>query len=240
MVQEFFPSMISVIIPTFNEEENIAQCLVSLSHQDIPRTDYEIIVVDGGSKDSTCEIAKKYADKVFTQTSKKVGGARNDGVREAKGDIVATTDADCILPPHWIKNLAEDFKDPKVVQVYGPVYPIEEGIGNGFSLLLANTFARIGYYSKTFYYTLGCNTAFRKAAFIKAGMYRCIDAGDDLEIAMRMKDEGKIFFDNRLKVGFSMRRYQKFGTLQSLYEWIYIVSKGGESEKYSYSQKKYK
>ncbi len=232
--------MISVIIPTFNEEENIAQCLVSLSHQNIPRADYEIIVVDGGSKDATCEIAKKYADKVFTQTSKKVGGARNDGVMVAQGNIVATTDADCILPPHWIKSLAEDFKNPAVVQVYGPVYPIEEGIGNHFSLLLANTFARIGYYSKTFYYTLGCNTAFRKDAFLKAGMYRCIDAGDDLEIAMRMKDEGKILFDNRLKVGFSMRRYQKFGTLQSLYEWVYIVSKGGESEKYSYSQKKYK
>jgi glycosyltransferase involved in cell wall biosynthesis len=232
--------MISVIIPTFNEEENIAQCLVSLSHQNIPRTDYEIIVVDGGSKDATCEIAKKYADQVFTQTSKKVGGARNDGVSVAKGDIVATTDADCILPPHWIKNLAEDFKDSAIVQVYGPVYPIEEGIGNRFSLLLANTFARIGYYSKTFYYTLGCNTAFRKDAFIKAGMYRCIDAGDDLEIAMRMKDAGTIYFDNRLKVGFSMRRYQKFGTFQSLYEWVYIVSKGGESDKYSYSQKKYK
>ena len=44
--------MISVIIPTFNEEENIAQCLVSLTHQTVARTEYEIIVVDGGSKDA--------------------------------------------------------------------------------------------------------------------------------------------------------------------------------------------
>jgi len=232
--------MISVIIPTFNEEENIAQCLVSLCHQTVPRADYEIIVVDGGSKDATCEIARKYADKVFTQTSKKVGGARNDGVKEAKGDIIATTDADCILPPDWIKRIGEDFKNPSVVQLYGPVYPIEEGIGNHFSLFLANTFSRIGYYSRTFYYTLGCNTAFRKEAFEKAGMYRCIDAGDDLEIAMRLKDQGKIRFDGKLKVGFSMRRYQKFGTFQSLYEWIYIVADGGENEKYSYTQKEYK
>ena len=49
--------MISVIIPTYNEEENIAQCLVSLSHQTVPRDEYEIIVVDGGSKDATREIA---------------------------------------------------------------------------------------------------------------------------------------------------------------------------------------
>src|SRR5512138_937433 len=108
--------MISVIIPTFNEEENIAQCLVSLSHQTVPRDSYEIIVVDGGSKDATCEIARKYADSVFTQTSKKVGGARNDGVMAAKGEIIATTDADCILPPDWIARIAEDFEKPGIVQ----------------------------------------------------------------------------------------------------------------------------
>ncbi|MDD1701895.1 MAG: glycosyltransferase [Methanoregula sp.] len=232
--------MISVIVPSFNEEENIAQCLVSLSHQSIARSDYEIIVVDGGSTDRTCEIARKYADMVFIQTSKKVGGARNDGIIASKGDIVATTDADCILPPDWLENIRKDFADPKVAQVYGPVYPIEDSVGNRFSLMLANTFSRIGYYSRTFYYTLGCNTAFRKTAFIKAGMYRCIDAGDDLEIAMRMKDEGKVRFDGSLKVGFSMRRYQQYGTIKSLYEWFYIVAHGGETKKYAYSQKKYK
>ena len=232
--------MISVIVPSFNEEENIAQCLVSLSHQTVGRDEYEIIVVDGGSTDKTCEIARKYADMVFIQTSKKVGGARNDGVMASKGDIIATTDADCILPPDWVGQIRNAFTDTAVVQVYGPVYPIEDGIGNRFSLLLANTFSRIGYYSHTFYYTLGCNTAFRRDAFIKAGMYRCIDAGDDLEIAMRMKDEGKIRFLGGLRVGFSMRRYQQYGTLTSLYEWFYIVAHGGETEKYAYSQKKYK
>lgn len=141
-------------------------------------------------------------------------------MKAARGEIVATTDADCILPPDWIERIQKDFKNPGIVQVYGPVYPIEEGIGNQFSLFLANTFSRIGYYSRTFYYTLGCNTAFRREAFVKAGMYRCIDAGDDLEI--------------------SMRRYQKFGTIQSLHEWMYIVSDGGESGKYSYTRKKYK
>ena len=232
--------MISVIIPTFNEEENIAQCLVSLTHQTVARTEYEIIVVDGGSKDASCTIAEKYADRVFTQTSKKVGGARNDGFMAAKGEIIATTDADCILPPAWIETIRNDFKDKRVVQVYGPVYPIEVGIRNKLSLLLANTFSRIGYYSQTFYYTLGCNTAFRKEAFFQAGMYRCFDAGDDLEIALRMKDLGKVVFDGRLKVGFSMRRYKQFGTWKSLYEWFYIVSRGGDTQKYSYTQKKYK
>jgi glycosyltransferase involved in cell wall biosynthesis len=232
--------MISVIIPSFNEEENIAQCLVSLSHQTLTKSEYEIIVVDGGSRDRTCEIAKKYADQVFCQSSRKVGGARNDGVKASRGEIVATTDADCILPPGWLERIKKDFGDPSVVQLYGPVYPIEDGLSNRFSLLLANWFSRIGYYSSTFYYTLGCNTAFRKEAFVQAGMYRCIDAGDDIEIAMRMRELGKVRFDGRLKVGFSMRRYQQYGTLKSLYEWFYIVAHGGETHKYAYTQKKYK
>jgi hypothetical protein len=43
-----------------------------------------------------------------------------------------------------------------------------------------------------------------------------------------------------MRVGFSMRRYEQFGTLKSLYEWLYITFHGGESGKYSYTQRKYK
>ena len=232
--------MISVVIPTYNEEENIAQCLVSLRHQTVPRSEYEIIVVDGGSKDQTREIAQKYADRVFIQTSRKVGGARNDGIMAARGDVVATTDADCIIPPKWIETIKKGFEDKETVQLYGPVYPIEESINNSISLLCANTFSRLGYYTRIFYYTLGCNTAFRKDAFIRAGMYLCIDAGDDLEIALRMKKSGQVKFDNAMKVGFSMRRYQQYGSLRSLYEWMYIVAHGGEVQKYGYTKKEYK
>ena len=232
--------MISVVIPTYNEEENIAQCLVSLRHQTVPRSEYEIIVVDGGSKDATCEIAKKYADMVFVQTSRKVGGARNDGFLAARGDIVATTDADCIIPPTWIETIKKGFADNNVVQLYGPVYPIEESIKNSISLFSANMFSRLGYYTRIFYYTLGCNTAFKKDVFIRAGMYLCIDAGDDLEIALRMKKYGKVQFDGAMKVGFSMRRYEQYGSIRSLYEWIYIVAHGGEVQKFGYSQKEYK
>jgi glycosyltransferase involved in cell wall biosynthesis len=232
--------MISVVIPTYNEEENIAQCLVSLRHQTVLRGEYEIIVVDGGSTDHTIEIAKKYADKIFIQTSKKVGGARNDGIMAANGEIVGTTDADCIIPPNWIETIRRGFADKDVVQLYGPVYPIEESMKNSISLFFANTFSRIGYYTKIFYYTLGCNTAFRKEPFIKAGMYLSVDAGDDLEIALRMKKVGKVKFDGAMKVGFSMRRYQQYGSLKSLCEWFYIVAHGGEIQKYNYSKKDYK
>jgi glycosyltransferase involved in cell wall biosynthesis len=232
--------MISVIIPTYNEEANITACLQSLSNQTICRDEYEIIVVDGNSLDCTCELAQAYADEVFTQTSKKVGGARNDGVLRARGDIIATTDADCIIPPGWLEIIQNDFESRDIVQLYGTVYPIEEGLKHKISLMGTNTFSRIGYYTRALYYTLGCNTAFDKKAFVKAGMYRCIDAGDDLEIALRMRKLGRVRLDARMKVGFSMRRFQQFGTLKSVYEWLYIVANGGEASEYSYSKRNYK
>lgn len=233
--------MISVVVPSYNEEQNIRACLESLEDQTLPRDQYEIIVVDGGSKDRTREIAAEYADLVFIQTAKKVGGARNDGALKATGEILATTDADCIIPTEWLEVIAQSFaRDPEVVQLYGPVVPMEGGVKNHVFLALANTFSRFGYYTSLFYYTLGCNTAFRKDAFLEAGMYRTIDAGDDLEIARRMRMLGKVRFEDRMRVVFSMRRYEQFGTIRSLYEWVAIVARGGESEKYSYSRREYK
>ena len=152
--------MISVVVPTYNEEQNIERCLRSLADQTVPRDSYEIIVVDGNSKDRTRELAEPLADKVFIQTSKRVGGARNDGAMAASGDIVATTDADCILPQDWVERIGRNFAEREIVQLYGTVYPIEGGIRNHLSLLGANTFARLGYYTRTIYFTLGCNTAF--------------------------------------------------------------------------------
>lgn len=232
--------MISVIVPTFNEEEGVEACLKSLCDQTLPRDQYEIIVVDGNSKDMTREIAEKYADKVFIQTSKKVGGARNDGAMAAKYDILATTDADCFLPRDWLEKVLADFaKYPDASTIYGIVYPLEPGIKHKLSLLGYNIVSRVGYWTGTIYTTLGCNTAFRKDQFIEAGMYITADAGDDFEIARRMKKYGKVRLDTNLKVGFSMRRYIEFGAMKSIYQWLYIVAHGGSSEKYQYAGKEY-
>ena len=231
---------ISVVVPSYGEEARIGRCLASLADQTLPREEYEVIVVDGGSKDRTREIAVEYADLVFVQTSPKVGGARNDGVLAARSPLVATTDADCVLPRDWIERARDDLLRDGVVMVYGTVAPIEDTLKNRLSLGIANLFSAIGYRTGLAYYSLGCNTAFRKDAFVRAGMYRTIDAGDDIEIARRMVREGRVLFDSRLRVGFSMRRYDQFGMLRSLYQWLYIVVKGGESRKYTYTRREYK
>jgi glycosyltransferase involved in cell wall biosynthesis len=231
--------MITVVVPTFNEEKNIVACLESLNRQALPRSEFEIIVVDGNSTDRTRELAAPLADLVFVQTSPRVGGARNDGATRARGEIVAFADADCIVPPDWLLRIRDDFAKYHPVEVYGTVYPKEGGFRNRIALGLANTFARLGYHTRTLYYSLGCNTAVDRAAFIQAGMYRSMDAGEDIEISLRMKQIGKVLFDPKVRVGFSMRRYQQFGTVKSIYQWLYIVWKGGDTSRYAYSRREY-
>ena len=77
---------ITVVVPTYNEEKGLEKFLKQFKNQTLPRSKYELIIVDGDSTDNTRQIAEKYADKVIIQKSKGVGGARNDGVELASAD----------------------------------------------------------------------------------------------------------------------------------------------------------
>jgi len=208
--------MISVIIPTYNEEKNIERCLKSLENQTVPRNEFEVIVVDGQSKDRTVEIAKKYADKIIQQKSKGVGGARNDGARVAKGDIIATTDADCILFKNWIKRIQKNLKRKNVIGMYGILKPIDipdtrlKKIKYKVVFMIGNEFMK--FTSKLDYHNIcGGNCAFDHEIFEKVGGYRSLPILDDLEIGTRIKRLGKIILDVKMLIGFSVRRLEKIG-----------------------------
>jgi cellulose synthase/poly-beta-1,6-N-acetylglucosamine synthase-like glycosyltransferase len=232
--------MISVIIPAYNEEATIRRCLLALSSQTVPRSSYELIVVDGNSKDRTREIAAEYADLVFIQESERVPGARNDGFVRAKYDIVATTDADSIAAPDWVEQILRSFKDPRVVLAFGPVTFIEDTPKNRRYVLLFNILMRFGVATRLYYYTLGCNTIFRYQALKHAGMYRIMDAGDDLEVATRVRKEGKVIYNPHMKVGFDFRRYDQYGFWKTIFEWYWIVLSGGVSRQFTYTKREYK
>ncbi len=95
---------ISVIVPAYNEEAYISQCLESLVSQDYPRDRYEIIVVDNDSKDTTKKIALNFDVKVIEKKSGPVGSVRNAGAKQAKGVLLAFIDADCVAPTDWLSR----------------------------------------------------------------------------------------------------------------------------------------
>lgn len=96
---------ISVIIPTFNEEKAISDCLSSLLSQ--KNVDIEITVVDDGSTDNTKEIVSKFPVSLISQSHKGAGAARNLGVKSSSGDILVFVDADMVFDSDFIEKLIQ-------------------------------------------------------------------------------------------------------------------------------------
>jgi glycosyltransferase involved in cell wall biosynthesis len=106
---------VSVVIPAYNEEEMIAQCLASIKRGDYPKERYQIIVVDNGSQDRTREISRSHGAVVWEDREKKVSGLRNLGAFHAIGDLLAFVDADCIVAENWLSEGVRYFSDEEVV-----------------------------------------------------------------------------------------------------------------------------
>ena len=110
---------ISVIVPVWNREKDIAESLESLQQLDYPS--FEIIAVDNGSTDRTREIISRYPVQLAEQARTGAYAARNKGIELAKGEIVAFTDSDCVVDRGWLKNLADCYSDDLVGGVGGQV-----------------------------------------------------------------------------------------------------------------------
>jgi glycosyltransferase involved in cell wall biosynthesis len=117
--------MLSIIIPTLNEENYLPRLLEIIKKQNF--TNYEIIVADGGSEDKTTEIARNYGCKIVKGGLPAKG--RNEGAKEARGEIFLFMDADNVfLPVNFLKNLLEEFEKRELNLASFPIYPQ----GNGF------------------------------------------------------------------------------------------------------------
>lgn len=209
---------ISVIIPTYNEEKVIARTLTYLSRQTLPRREYEIIVVDGGSRDRTVEIASKYADLVIAQRSRGVGGARNDGARVAGGRILVHTDADVAPSPEWLERIRSHFVEG-VVAVCGPDMPLENRFRYLFLYFFINLFSDVAYRLGVVG-TRGTNTAVLREKFFEAGGYTDYPLCDDVELGFRLKRLGKVVYTRKTMVRASSRRFEKYGVAKVLRDWV--------------------
>jgi glycosyltransferase involved in cell wall biosynthesis len=101
----------SIIVPTYNRQRILRRCLKAVTSQEYP--DYEVIVVDDASGDGTREmVEREYPDVRYFQqkTNQGPAAARNRGIQEAHGEIIAFTDDDCLPPANWLSVLSAGFK----------------------------------------------------------------------------------------------------------------------------------
>lgn len=109
---------VSVIVVAYNEEKNLPACLESLIALDYPRDSYEVVVVDNDSTDGTRKVADGFSARdprvrVVVNPVRGIGATRNAGLRAARHDYAAYTDADCTVPPEWLSRLETAFREAR-------------------------------------------------------------------------------------------------------------------------------
>ncbi len=209
---------ISVIVPTYNEGNTVRKCLEPLSRQTFE--DYEIVVVDGHSKDDTVKAAKKYADKVIYDEGKGTGAARNLAVRAVDSEIVAFVDGDTIVPENWVETVDRAFKKG-VVGVGGPLLPEGGNFSDKLIFfvcadLLRRMSSAIGWHQFS-----GANCAYLREAYLRSGGFReDLDMLDDVELSMRIKKFGREIFEPRMYAATSIRRTKQKGHVKTVREYL--------------------
>ena len=110
---------LSIVVPVYNVRDYLAKCLDSLLNQDLSQDEYEIIVVNDGSTDNSWDIAKQYADiysniKLINQENQGLSGARNTGIKHAKGEYIQFVDSDDYLEENVLGGLMKQVERDKL------------------------------------------------------------------------------------------------------------------------------
>ncbi len=123
---------VTIVVPAYNEEENIARKIEDLLALDYPREKLEILIVDNSSTDRTREIASSYPVKVLESPRGKIN-AINEGVHGASHDIIVETDADTLLDSGSVRSLVTCFADETIGAVGGKAVVEDSGVFFGKS-----------------------------------------------------------------------------------------------------------
>ncbi len=184
--------MISVIVPTFNGEETVAECLNSLLDQSWSG-EYEVIVVNDGSSDRTSDIVKKYPVKRLAQEHRGPAAARNLGARNASGDILLFTDDDCAAEKNWIEEMIKPFENKEIVGVQGRYKTDQRSLIARFAQYeIEERYERMAKY-KYIDFIGSYSAAYRKNVFLKEGGFDesfPIASGEDPDLSFRLAAKG--------------------------------------------------
>jgi GT2 family glycosyltransferase len=182
---------VSVVVCSYNGGRTLDQCLRSLQALDYP--DYEVIVVDDGSRDNTPAILERFPDvRSIRQANQGLSVARNVGLQAATGSVVAYTDDDCFADPDWLTHLVYQLEHSGAHAVGGPNLTPEDGRLAACVAASPGQPTHVLETDQVAEHIPGCNMAFRCEALLAINgfdpQYR--KAGDDVDVCWRLQQAG--------------------------------------------------
>jgi len=223
---------VSVIVPVLNARDTIVDLLDSLMRVDYDRDKLEIVIVDGGSTDGTQDLIRSYPVRMIVERRRGLNLARNTGLKNSSGEIVLFTDSDCVVSEDWVKKIVRNFMDSNVGCVGGTVLRYDDSLLSRYAdesvmpvlrrfrkrKVLENVMPPLDY-------PAGCNMAFRREVFDKAGEFNEeIHYGfDEDELVERVCNAGyKMVLDPEVVV---MHKHR--GNLKDLLKQTFSYGRGG-------------
>ncbi len=204
---------ISIVIPTYFEENYIVQTLKALHNQTYKN--FETIIVDSNSKDRTIKLAKPYADKIIVIKKRGIGLARNIGAKASSGGIILFLDADTILEKKYLEKVLRYFRQPSVVGVSGYLSTYGKLVDKIVFKLCAETAWMTTLIGNPLFY--GMCMAWRKDMFNKAGSFNTtLDTAEDIDLTIRMSRLGRCILARDARAITSPRRTAEMGTLTAV------------------------
>jgi cellulose synthase/poly-beta-1,6-N-acetylglucosamine synthase-like glycosyltransferase len=198
-------TLITVVIPARNEEKNIGHCIESILQQTYPAHLLEVIIVDDNSIDSTSAIVTSFNQKNINLIKLSDFAGNEDlnsykkkaietAISLAKGNLIVTTDADCIVQPAWLKTIASYYEDTGSVFIAAPVIytdilPADSAFKKFFKIFQSLDFIGLqgitgaSVYKKIHNMCNGANLAYEKKTFYEVNGFEGIDniaSGDDM------------------------------------------------------------
>jgi glycosyltransferase involved in cell wall biosynthesis len=188
---------ITVVVPMRNEARRLPACIRALAAQTLPRSDFEVLFVDGDSTDGSSRIVEEAGFEVVQAAVNGVSGARNEGILAARGDIVAFTDADCRPQEDWLVRILRRFDHDEALGGLGGMvrHPHEAGAPLASRVEDAGALAFYRGY-------ITSNAAYRRGILLEVGGFdMALCCAEDCDLAWRVAEAGYLLdFDPRAVV----------------------------------------
>ncbi|PID28537.1 MAG: hypothetical protein CSB55_04180 [Candidatus Cloacimonadota bacterium] len=238
---------VSVVVAARNEERNITALLTTLVNQSYSEKFYEVIIVDDDSTDNTRNIVEFFSEKFSFVKYQKVKdrekavspkkNALGQGIEAAKGEIILSVDADCMVKEHWIASAVASFTEDVQMSAGFSETNISDWSKSSFTqkfefmdFVIMFGCSAGGIAQGKYFSCSGQNIAYRKSAFMKVGGFSKIShilSGDDVNLMQLFRKAGM-----KIRFNFSPRNYVVTKPIEGLPQFINQRSRWASNTKY--------